>query len=216
MDILKNKINSITINPNYSTEVLVDALEPISVYTKNEVFITNINDVVDIVTRDRNGDDNFDFHDIELLCRDVECIKTLIQTIVLIIKSIPNVNHKYTENETEMLIYKLFIYIFLVLVPKKTGYKYSEDELKIVTSLCGNVYALSMSTKIVKSIYGKIGKFVKSSGICSCFSKDNLDMIDDELANTKFNLVSTYNMLRDRIHGISGIINQDGGAEIVD
>lgn len=153
------------------------------------------------MTRDRNGDDNFDFHDIELLCRDVGCIKTMIQTIALTIKSIPDVKYTYTENETEMLIYMMFIYIFLVLVPEKTDYKYSEDEVKRVTNLCGNIYTLSISTRIVKSIFGKIGKFFKSRGWCGCFTENNSVTIDDELAETKFALVSEYNILRDNASG---------------
>lgn len=223
MDNLQKRITDIVSDPQHTDEQLVNALDPISIYTDNEVFISHVDDIVNFITTDRNGDNEFSMKDVELLCKDPKCIRDMIQMLVIIIKSIPNVQLKYTEDETEILIYKLFIYIMFISVPSKTGCQYTDFEIKALLNLCGNVYTLSTSTRIVRAVFSKVNLFFKSHSFCSCLCANNKnDIAENELAEAKVEFMSDFNGVRERaeidkkVDKLSHGANQDSSVSFHD
>lgn len=171
-------------------------LDPIPSYADNEIFEDNINDILGIIAKDKNTNNKFLADDILLFTNDINAMTAFINSILLILNSLPAVKVKYTQNDTEQLILKLISYIFLVIVPSKTTTKFSKDENLAILNNCVVMYQFLTDSKMVAPIANDIRKMFKSTGMFSCFGAGN-DVLAANMPGLKGELQTSINYARE-------------------
>ena len=125
---LRNEILETIKDDDYDTSDLKKLLDPVFIYIENPLFKENLDQIVDLITEDRNGDVKFTIDDLSLFCRDFNAISALFQCLLVAIQSIPEIKINYDAGSTEEVMFKLLVYISLVAIPKHTNTKWSYDE----------------------------------------------------------------------------------------
>ncbi len=197
----KNRIMRVIHSDEFSIVELKNLLTPISSYTDNPLFSQNIRGVVDILTKDRDGNHKFNIDDLKLLGQDIIGITSLITSILLVIGAIPELKLRYDAGATEELICKLLAYVFLVIIPQQTGQKWTLAEKESVLDLTILIYQLIRSSQMVKNIVAKIAGWFKSSGVCDCclgIADDKADVLEKRLPKVKLELTHAVNNVRDK------------------
>src|SRR4029079_13565740 len=136
-------------------------LGPAPIDASNELLSRYAKDIINIVTKDRNNNQKFDIGDLELLSKDIVGITSLVTSILLLLNTLPNVKFEYKEGQTEELIFKIIVYLFLVILPQHTNLKLSIDERVAILNLCILVYTFLIQSEIVKQLTKKIAGWVK-------------------------------------------------------
>jgi hypothetical protein len=158
---LKQTVMKIISDDIYDQEDLKQILYPVVDYTKNSSFVKNIEKIVAIITEDRDGNHIFTFNDLVLLKNDMNGITSLIMAIILFIGAIPGLQLKYKEGESEQIILKVLIYIFLVIIPKETKIDFSVEIKEQILNIVIGIYDFIISSQIIKNLFIKIGKWFK-------------------------------------------------------
>lgn len=171
---LQNDLQSL-MNQDFELENLEKYLSPVPFYVNNKIFVSHIAEIVKIIVQDRDKDQKFTVNDLVLFSKDILAMTTFITAVLLILNSIPNVKITYTEGETEEFIFKLIVYIFLVIVPKETGLKMTHEEKKAVLNVSVLAYMSFVNTKILKKIVVKVLGWFKIQWQNCCMSESVID-----------------------------------------
>lgn len=165
---LKKSIYDLIENSESLESDILKLLDPISQYISDNNFAQNIDQIITIITLDRDDNHIFTINDIKLLSSDFKSITSLINCILLLIGGLPNLKLKYNNTVTEEIIFKLIAYIFLVIVPKKTNKNWSiEDKLQIVDFVL-SIYNIIITSGILQQLIEKIKEYFKKKGWCKC------------------------------------------------
>ncbi len=159
---------------DFKLDNLEQLLSPVPYYTNNQLFVSHFLEVVKIVTQDRDNDQKFTVNDLLLFSKDIIAMTTFITSILLILNSIPNVKITYTEGETELLVFKLIVYVFFVIVPKYSGLKFTAEEKTAVLNVCILVYMSLVESQQLKKLTVKVLGWFKKQWI-TCFSESVID-----------------------------------------
>lgn len=170
IETIKTQILSIIQDDNFSISQLEIILNPIGSFFTNSAFFNNITGVVNIITKDRNGDNKFDMADLTLLSGDMPAVTSLLGSIMLLISSLPSVGIQYNAASAGELVFKILSYIFLVVIPKQTGNPLSIDEKTTAVNIAASVYELANSSQIITDIINQIVAWFKSKGYCACMT----------------------------------------------
>jgi len=136
------------------------------------LFQSEITKILDIITKDRNGDLRFDIKDLELIGSDPMAITSLISSLLILVAQVRTLN--YDEERTELFVIKLLFYLFLVLLPEKTNIYMSSDDKKAVVDVVMSIYTFLKSSELVKDIIKKIKTWIKST---CCTKQDNQEIL---------------------------------------
>lgn len=169
---------------DFNLSNLENLLSPIPFYTGNNIFSSNFTEIVKIVTQDRDLDKKFTVNDLLLFSKDILAMTTFITSVLLILNSIPNVKITYTEGETEQLIFKLIVYIFLVIVPNYTKLNFTSEEKIAVLNVCMLVYLSLIQSKLLKKLVIKVAKWFKNEWKNCINNESVLDQKMPELQHT--------------------------------
>jgi len=150
------------ISNDFTLSELEHLLSPIPFYTGNAIFESNFSEILKIVTQDRDMDNKFSVNDLVLFSKDIIAMSTFITSVLLILNSIPNIKITYTEGETEQLVFKLIVYIFLVIVPNHTKLVFTKDEKTAVLNVSILVYMSLIDSKLLKKIVVKVASWFKT------------------------------------------------------
>jgi hypothetical protein len=102
--------------------------------------------------------------------------------------SISNIKMNYDPENTEIVIFKILVYIFLVLIPQKTGIILSTNDKMSMIDILIVIYEFILSSQLAQIYIEKIKKWFKGehmcciSGLTSTSSKRNI--IDNKLNTT--------------------------------
>jgi hypothetical protein len=165
---LQAQIATIIQADNFDINTLISILNPASTFTTNPLFVQNIDNVISILTQDRDGNSQFDMQDLVLLGQDPMAVLSLVNSILLITCSIPGLQITYNSGTTEILVFKLLAYIFLVIVPSKTGHPLTLEEKNAILQLALTVYEMIQSTGIIQQLLAEIKAKLQSKGWCTC------------------------------------------------
>lgn len=202
MEDLKNKIHQFVQKEDFSVEDLIKILSPITNYIDDHQFEYNLNKIIEIIITDRNGDLHFDLRDLELLASDFIAISSIVSAVILALMSIPNMKFKYNTKTTEELIFKLLIYIFLILVPSKINKKISVNEKEQIVDLVLNIYKIIITSGVVKQLYDKIKAFFQKKGWCKCICgevSDKQAVFEKQLLLTEIKISNDLNKHKDTV-----------------
>jgi len=191
----KPKINSIDIyeivkKKNFDEKQLVISLYPLGVFVNEEIFQEKIIDLTSIIIMDLNGNGIFDIDDLFILLNDSLAMANLIESIIIIIGSLPGkilLNH-----DMEDLILKIIIYMIFIKVPILTKQNLLKREKKSALSFAFKFYnvietsgiILEKTSKIVNLLYTKNWKTIILSLICAC-SASLIEKEKEKIANEK-------------------------------
>ena len=154
-------------------------VSPASLYFHNDSIKDQVIDIIRIICQDRDGNQNFTVNDLVLLSKDIVAMTSLITALILMINSVPHLKIKYKEGETEELVLKLLIYLFLVIIPKQTNTQFTEEEKEALLNVSILVYTLLLQTHIVEKIVTKVSNWLSTKCTCLCFKTPETQM--DEL-----------------------------------
>ncbi|QKF93837.1 hypothetical protein QKU48_gp0379 [Fadolivirus algeromassiliense] len=197
---LKRQIMNVIRDNNYDIDDLKDLLSPVSEYVESDVFKTNIEDIVAIVTKDRDGNNVFTIDDLALLKNDIMGITSLVTALLLLVGAIPELKLKYDEGATEEIIFKLLSYVFLVVVPKQTGKELTNEEKESILNITLAIYQIIKSSQITKDLVNKIVAWFKSKGLCACVSSPDYkeSVVEKRLPKVKLELSHSMNNVREK------------------
>ena len=198
LDELKENIMKVIKDNEYNLEDLKEVLSPISIYTENSTFKNNIDDIIAVVTKDRDGNQKFTLDDLKLLGNDILGITSLITAVLLLIGSVPQVKLNYSADETEEIIFKLLAYLFLVVIPKQTGNPWSFEEKEQVLGVALLVYNMIKSSQIVQDLVNKVKKWLQAKGWCKCLHSAENAALDEKLPGIKLDLQAAMENVRDK------------------
>jgi len=200
IDTLKSRILNVIQNDNFSVEDLEKVLDPVGSFFTNPSFYSNVLDVVNIITKDRNGDNQFNMDDLTLLGNDMNAIMSLVGAIMLLLSTIPTVKLQYNKDATEELVFKVLSYIFLALVPKQIGKPLSLEEKTNILNIALSIYQIAKSSQVINDLIDKITAWFKSKGLCNCTtSADHVDtVVTKNLPSFKLNLTHAVNNIREK------------------
>ena len=194
---LKAEILDAIKNDNFDLKDLTKILGSINHYTSSPTFMNYVGDIVTILITDRDANNIFTANDIILISKDVIAMTSLISAILLILNSIPSVQITYTPEDTELLIFKLTVYIFLVIIPQKTNvyFTLAEKEALVTTSVL--IYQFLLNSKMLKNLVSEVGTWFKSKGYCNCFTTPT-PVIEQKMPILQKQLLVSLNQTKDK------------------
>jgi hypothetical protein len=198
LDALKENIMKVIKDNEYNLEDLKEVLAPISIYTENPTFKNNIDEIIAVVTKDRDGNHKFTLDDLKLLGNDIMGVTSLITAVLLLVGSIPQMKLEYSANETEEIVFKLLAYLFLVVIPKQTGNPWSVEEKEQVLGVALVVYNMIKSSQLVQDLVNKVKKWLQSKKWCKCLASNENPALDEKLPGIKLDLQAAMENVRDK------------------
>ncbi|AYV76874.1 MAG: hypothetical protein Barrevirus2_27 [Barrevirus sp.] len=200
LDDLKTKIMAvIATNDSFKMEDLIAILSPISDFIENPVFKDNIDEIITVITQDRDGNNKFDMDDLKLMVKDISALTSLATALFLIIGAIPTIKIDYQAGTSEEIVFKLLAYLFLVLIPTKTGHPWTVDEKQEVVNVTLTVYEMIKSSQMVQNVINKVKSWLQSKVWCKCFwPTEEHPALAQKMPAVKMDLQVAMNDVRDK------------------
>jgi len=200
---LKASIMDVIQDEQYDVEDLIKLLSPLDKYVSNKEFISNLSEVISVILEDRDGNNKFTIKDLELLKKDIIEIINLMSGLFLVLASIPKLKLKYDGQATEELVFKLLLYVFIIIIPKEINKPWSYDEKERIVDLTITVYQVIVSSQITKNIVSNVAKWFKKKGWCSCICGDDdahkERVVKQRLPLIKAEITSTVQNNKDKV-----------------
>lgn len=189
-DTLQSDILKLINNDDDTVVNIKNILTPISSCIDNPTLAQNINEIVTIMTTDRDKNGKIDVNDLKLMVSDPFVIVHLVMLLFLILTALPSLKITINIEESEIIILKLLMYIFLVIIPKTVGVNWTMDEKTSILTMSLSIFQTMQSLEIVKVAITKFANFVKTNKYCSCLTvKSNL--IEEQLPEAKINFIKS-------------------------
>lgn len=201
---LKTSISNYIRDDNFNIKSLEKLLAPVAFYADNAIFRMHISDILTIIIKDRDNDNKLTANDIVLFSKDIVAMTSFVTSIILILNSLPGTKIKYDETETSLLMFKIIVYIFLVIVPSKTSIKYTLDEKIAISNTCLLIHEFLINSQILKSVVNGVREWFKSKGYCQCTTAKT-PVIEEKMPEIKRELISAVNSARTTEDIMSGI-----------
>lgn len=203
MNELRASVLEVIKDNEINENALKEILKPISTHFGNKIFLEHAERVIQIIVEDRDGNNKFDVNDLKCLSKDILATTSLITALLLILGSIPNINLLYSVDATEEVVFKFLIFIFIILIPKKTGHDWSYDEKKSIIDLILVIYQLIRSSQVTKNLLTKVRDWFKSKGWCKwCTTlpeeEHKMNVFEDKLPKVGLKLKGHLHNMRDR------------------
>lgn len=198
IETLKASLLSILAKDTYDINDLMLFFAPITVYTTNPLFTNNMDDIIQIITKDRDNNDKFDMNDLTLMSKDSVAMLSLVTAIILLCMSFPDLKFNISNNQAADTIFRIIVFVFLVVIPKQTKYSWSRDEELQVVDLSILLYQSLITSEAVSQTISKISAWFKSKGFCSCVKGpvDGQEIVEKKMPNIKINLSNAMNNIR--------------------
>jgi len=203
---LKEKLLVSLKDVNYGADDLKIFLD-LGSFVSNEAFVENIAEIADAILEDRDGDKKITMNDLKLIGNDLLAITSIIKGLLLIVNSIPNIKLKYDAGKTEELIFKMLVYVFLVIIPKEANLQWSFEEKEQMMDIALIIYDTIISSKVFKEMVIKVFKWFKKSGNavvvwikknCCTQDQDKSDIVKDHLPQVKAKIRMRVSNVRDK------------------
>lgn len=197
---LTNDIMSVIQNDTYTVPDLLNVLGGISTYINDPTFVSSLNQIITIITTDRDGNNTFDINDLTLMGKDPIVMTQLVTSILLLIASLPGIKLQYNDASSEEFIFKILAYVFLVIVPQKTNHSWTLAEKQSVVSIVVSMYQLIQSTQMAQQAETEVVSWFKSKGWCKCTgsSTTKQSTVEQNLPNVQAKLSHAMTNVRDR------------------
>ena len=186
----------------YDNPQLKKLLSPVDKFLEEEIFIIDLQNIIDVFIEDNSGNKKFTIKDFELFSNDYICIKLFTKSLILIQWSLSNNNLKYNSETSKDVLFKLYSYFFLILIPKKTSKLWNLDEKRRVAHLITKINGIYLSPSMIKDQYVDINKIIKKKRKHHFKSKKNEEkqiIIEDYLQKLSYKLATFIQNNKDKI-----------------
>jgi len=185
MDNLKEELYELVQKKEYEVSDILKLINPIDEFVNSELFMNNITKIVEILIKDRNGDNRFDLRDLEALSKDYISIADLIANIIMVISLIPTINLKYDSEATEELVLKIMVYIFLIIIPEKTELEWTVEDKQKLIDISFIIYSTFKTSQYIKDIVKEAVNWVKKQDwkailTCKCCRGSSQEQIQND------------------------------------
>ena len=167
---LTQKILHVINDDSYTIVELIKILEGISTFTSNSSFKTNLDQIIEIIITDRDGNYKFDINDIKILTTSISAMTLLVNAILLFMIAVYETKIEINSKNAEEFVFKLLAYIFLILVPQKTGTKWTHEERRAIVTAVVDISTFIKSSQIAQKLFLDIKKLFKTNTWCTCSS----------------------------------------------
>lgn len=169
MEDLSIKLTALIRRDHFDLSELEMLLGPAPLLSNNSLFKSHLDEIISILTKDRDGNNKLTANDFILLCQDIVAMSSFITSLILLLNSLPNVKITYTVKESEELIFKILVYIFLVIIPRRVDISFTMDDRIALLNVCIMLYNYWMSSEVIQEIIEKVTAWTKAQCV-SCFS----------------------------------------------
>lgn len=175
---------------------------------QNEKFMDGFMQLVHIICEERDGEEGFTVNDLKVLQKELNnanfvIITQIVNAIILLVTSIPNINVDLTNKESEELVLNILLYLMLIEVPKKIGGlgKLSKNEKNMLVDIIVSLYNSIKSAQVMEGAVEYFKNLFKSGSCnnfcsCICSQKDSNAVTEKELNKIKLNLNSAVHTMR--------------------
>jgi gas vesicle protein len=156
--------------------------------------------VIQVILKDRDGNNHFDVEDLKILKGDIIAITSIVSGLLLVIGSIPELKLKYVSGVTEEIIFKLLVYIFVVIIPTETGNPWTYEEKEKVVELMITLHQVILSSNVVKELVEKIASWFKKKVCPLCIGGNEerkQTVVDKHLPRIKAEIYTNVEKNRD-------------------
>lgn len=206
---LENQILAIIKEPNFNIATFLAILSPISAYISDPQFVDGLNQIIQILTQNRDGTNQFSITDLELLAKDPLSLTSLISALILTIGAIPELKLEYNSGATEEIILKLLAYIFFVLIPQATKTNWTLAEKQNILSIAITIYEFLQSSTIVQEVVQDIINWFKSKGCncgpCASTTTQKTAVVSAKMPKVKRQLTHAISSLKDKSNMLTRI-----------
>lgn len=186
-------------NTGFNINQLKLVLNSVKSYVQNPIFVQNIGEIADICS---NHQISIWLIDLEFLSRDLPAVIYLVNSIMLIITSIPNVKLQPNLSINTELIFGLLAYIFLIIIPIRLNKSLTMLEFNVILDIITNIYHMLESSNMISYIILETIAKTKSKNWCICLvgptADSGQDKLDKHLNIAKLNLLESMNNIRIR------------------
>lgn len=193
---IQNDIIKLINNDTMSLETLKQLLVPATDCIENPLIAQNIVDIVTILTTDRNGNGQLDVQDLQLIGQDPTVIISLVTLLIMILTQLPTLRITVDANETELVIFKILLYVFFVIIPDKTGLKLNKEDKMMILNLVLLIIQTVKTLGVTQNVINKIISWVKTKKFCSCITVKNDEIIETKIVEEKTELLKSVNNVR--------------------
>lgn len=208
MNELKEKILDFIKDDKIDTDDVKKLLDPLGGFT-NERFMDNIQQIVDAILEDRDGDMKITMEDIKLLRKDWLAISSIVKGIILVMNSIPNLDVKYDAGATEEIVFKMLVYIFLIIIPEKADLKWSQSDKEQILDIALIIYEAISSSEDLKKFFAEVLEWFKEKGglliawmkknCCTGCGKNKQAIIEEHLPAIKSSISIRMDNIRTKV-----------------
>ena len=168
----------------FSIESLKQLLDPLPIYSTSPIFQNNINEVLNIIIKDRDNDTKFTVNDITLFVKDPMALAALTTSLLLILNGILTNKITYDVGNTEKLVLKLIVYVFLVILPNFLKINFTNDEKVLILNTSLLIYDAVIQSQMLPELTKKVANWFKTKGFCKCFSVND-NVVDEKMPEVK-------------------------------
>jgi len=202
---LQSSILALIQNGSDSIDALGQLLSPISEYITNQQFVSGLNQVVTAVLQNRDGGSSFDVEDLKLLSTDLGAISSVLSGILIMFGSIPSIQFNFNSTACQDLIFKVFAYIFLMVIPQQIGSTWSVADKTTVVQLTFTIYQLIISSGVAEELWLDIEAYFIKKGWCGCICKGatvttasaRMAVFNKNIPKIKIEISSNMNRIKD-------------------
>lgn len=194
---IQNDIIKLINNDTFSVDTLKQLLVPATECIDNPLIAQNIVDIVTILTTDRNGNGKLDVQDLQLIGNDPTVIISLVTLLIMILTQLPNLRITVDVNETELLVFKILLYVFFVIIPDKTGLKLNKEDKMMILNLVLLILQTVKTLGVTQNVINKIISWIKTKKFCSCVTVKNDEIIETKIVEEKTELLKSVINVRD-------------------
>lgn len=186
---LPMQLQELISQPNINATVLQNLLSPAPVYLNNPTVMQHLTDIFNIITADRNNNQKFDLEDLKLLGTNMSAIISLVTAIVLLLFSLPSIKIEYKEQDTETFIYKILVYIFVVILPQKVNMQFTPEQMTQILTVCNMIYSFLIESGVLAKIIDKVATWVKKEvTVCWACIQNDVSALEKRMPGLKTDL----------------------------
>lgn len=152
----------------FTTDDIKQLVEPLLDAMGSPVFKYNLDAIIAIVCKDRDGNGKFDVRDMEIMVSDPLVLASLVSAVVAMLGSIKKIRLSKPNVSFDDLASRTIAFIFLHAVPERTKLKLSHKDRLLLLEFMHIVHSSIMAGKMGQEAAGFLLNMVKSGTSACC------------------------------------------------
>lgn len=143
---LREAIEDVLKYESFSSSDLINVLHPISSYISTTSVYTSLNEIGSLLITDKSRSPRFEIADIRMFGNNESAVMCLVNILINSISGVVGSKLAYSPHQSELLMFKLFVYCFMVIIPRSLGRKLTIDEKSVLLITALEMYGILCAT----------------------------------------------------------------------